>query len=421
MISLHSKLMIDRLGARGEGLARGPQGRVIVPYALPGETIIAEIDGERGRLVEIETASADRIAPFCRYYGECGGCAVQALAPDAYAAWKSGLLIEALRRAGIGLPPETLLDAHGEGRRRATFHARMAASGARSGFMAARSHDIVEIAACPILAPPLGAAPQVAEGLARQLAAAGKPLDILVTATSAGLDIDLRGHGPLNDDEARRLVAFALRHDVARLSNHGAVVALNRPPVIAMGRAAVTPPPGAFLQATEAGEEALAAEVSAAFLGARRIVDLFAGCGTFSLRLAEFAAVRAIDLEGAALEALAKAAGAAALRPVSVETRDLFRRPLGADELAAFDGLVFDPPRSGAQAQARAIAGSSVPVVVAVSCNVDSFARDAAILTAGGYELQRILPVDQFRHSPHLEIVASFRRAAKKRARRLLG
>nr|WP_041368433.1 class I SAM-dependent RNA methyltransferase [Methylocella silvestris] len=421
-MSLHQRLRIDRLGGRGEGLAQGPQGLIAVPYALPFETIIAEVDGGRGKLVEIETASPDRIAPFCRYYGSCGGCAVQALRPDAYADWKRGLLVEALRQAGVGAAPEPLLDAHGQGRRRVTFHARMSADGAASvGFMEARSHRIVDIAECPVLAPSLAEAPQIARGLGRLLAASGKPLDILITATTSGLDIDIRGHGPLSEDQAGQLVNFALRHDLARLANHGAIVALNRAPLIRMGQAMVAPPPGAFLQATEAGEEALAAEVTQALSGARRVADLFAGVGTFSLRLAEFAAVHAVDSEGAALSALAKAAGEARLRPVTVETRDLFRRPLSSEDLSSYDGIVFDPPRAGAPEQARAIAASRAPLVVAVSCNHQSFARDAATLCAGGYELERVLPVDQFRHSPHLEIVARFRRAAKKRPRKLLG
>ncbi|PNG25253.1 RNA methyltransferase [Methylocella silvestris] len=421
-MSLHQRLRIDRLGGRGEGLAQGPHGLIAVPYALPFEMIIAEVDGGRGKLVEIETASPDRIAPFCRYYGSCGGCAIQALRPDAYADWKRGLLVEALRQAGLGAVPAPLLDAHGEGRRRATFHARMSADGAANvGFMEARSHRIVDIAECPVLAPSLFEAPQIARGLGRLLAASGKPLDILLTATASGLDVDIRGHGPLSDEQARQLVGFALRHDLARLANHGAIVALNRAPLIRMGQAMVAPPPGAFLQATQAGEEALAAEVTQALSGARRVADLFAGVGTFSLRLAEFAAVHAVDSEGAALAALARAAGEARLRPVSVETRDLFRRPLSSDDLSSFDGIVFDPPRAGAPEQARAIATSRAPVVVAVSCNPQSFARDAAILSAGGYELERVLPVDQFRHSPHLEIVARFRREAKKRSRKLLG
>jgi 23S rRNA (uracil1939-C5)-methyltransferase len=417
-------LHIERLGQRGEGIARTPDGPVYVPYALAGETVQADVSGERGRLVEVLVPSPARIEAFCPHYGICGGCAVQALAPTAYADWKRGLLIDALRHAALDPPVAPLIDAHGVGRRRATFHARYAALGkARVGFMQARAHEIIDLDACPVLAPSLQAAPAVAHELAAALAAARKPLDIAVTATLSGLDIDIRGHGTLSQAETQALIRIAEAQDLARISNHGLRVIERRVPSLRMGRAEVAPPPGAFLQATEAGEAALADKVSAALAGARHAADLFAGLGTFTLRLAETARVHAVDSESAALEALAKAARAApGLQPVTVETRDLFQRPLRTAELGAFDAVVLDPPRAGAEAQARILAGAAVPLIVMVSCNVQSFARDAALLTAGGYLFESATPFDQFRYSPHLEIVGIFRRPAKsRRARRLLG
>ncbi|WP_036257767.1 class I SAM-dependent RNA methyltransferase [Methylocapsa aurea] len=424
MIDLNARLHVERLGQRGEGLARGPEGPVFIPYALADETIIAEVDGSRGRLVEIVTPSPNRIDPFCRYFSVCGGCAVQTLAAAPYAQWKQSLLVVALKQAGLAATVEPLVDAHGEGRRRATFHARVDWTGkSTTGFMRARAHKIVEIDSCPVLAPAMLRAAPVARALAQALAGSGKPLDILVTATASGLDVDLKGHGPLSEDESRRLVRLALTQDLARLSNHGAIVFAQRTPMLAMGRTMVAPPPGAFLQATEAGEQALAAKVCAAVKGAGEIADLFAGVGTFSLRMAEFAGIHAFDLEEAALGALAKAARIEGLRPVSVEARDLFRRPLAPAELARFEAIVFDPPRAGAEQQARALAASRVPLVVAISCNAQTFARDAAILCSGGYEIARIEPIDQFRHSPHVEIIGVFHRPAEKsrKIRRLLG
>jgi len=267
-----------------------------------------------------------------------------------------------------------------------------------------------------------GALP-VARALVRTLAASGKPLDILVTATASGLDVDLKGHGPLNDVQRQCLVRVALEHDLARLSNHGEIVISQRTPMLAMGKATVAPPPGVFLQATEAGEEALVARVCAHVARAGRIADLFSGVGTFALRMAEFATVDAFDLEEAALSALAKAACVKGLRQVAVSPRDLFRRPLGPLEVERYDAVVFDPPRAGAEKQALVLSASAVPLVVAVSCNAQTFARDAAILCAGGYEIARVEPVDQFRHTPHVEIVAGFRRRtqAPRKNRRLLG
>ena len=408
-----SRLTIDKLGARGEGVAQGPDGLIFVPYALAGETIAAEVDGSRGTLVEVLTPSPHRIAPFCRYFSRCGGCAVQTLAADSYARWKRDLVTSALRRAGLTNEVSDLADAHGAGRRRATFHARFAWGRPTTGFMQARAHEIVEIQACPVLAPSMDGALPAARAIAQAFAASGKPLDILVTATASGLDVDLNGHGPLIDAQRQDIVRVALAHDLARLSNHGEIVISRRTPMLAMGKAMVAPPPGVFLQATVAGEETLAAKVCAHVAGARHIADLFSGIGTFALRMAEFAKVDAFDLDEAALKALAKAAGVEGLRPASVKTRDLFRRPLDPLEVERYDAVVFDPPRAGAEKQALALGTSKVPLVVAVSCNPQTFARDAAILCAAGYEMARVEPVDQFRHSPHIEIVAGFRGVCK--------
>ncbi len=414
-----SRLAIERLGARGEGVAQGPEGLIFVPYALAGETIAAEVDGSRGTLVEVLTPSPDRIAPFCRYFAQCGGCAVQTLAAESYARWKRDLVVSALRRAGLASEVLDLADAHGEGRRRATFHARYTKGRPTTGFMQARAHKIVEIDDCPLLAPSMATALPAASAIAQALAASGKPLDILVTATASGLDVDLKGHGPLNDAERQGLVRVALEHDLARLSNHGEIVVSRRTPMLAMGKAMVAPPPGVFLQATLAGEEALAAKVCAHVAGARRIADLFSGAGTFALRMAEFATVDAFDLDEAAL---AKSARVERLRQVAVSPRDLFQHPLGPLEVERYGAVVFDPPRAGAEKQALVLSASAVPLVVAVSCNPHTFARDAAILCAGGYELTRVEPVDQFRHTPHVEIVAGFRRPqGRRKNRRLLG
>ena len=424
MISFNTRLTIDRLGWRGEGVAQGPDGLIFIPYALAHETIIAEVDGARGTLVEVVAPSPDRIAPFCRYFSRCGGCAVQTLSAESYARWKRGLVAKALQRAGLTIAVSQLIDAYGTGRRRATFHARYPQQGqVKTGFTQARTHDIVEIDSCPVLASSMDRALPAARALAQALAGQSKPLDILVTATASGLDIDLKGPGPMSDTATQRLIKIAGDYDLARLSNHGSILISRRAPVLAMGRAMVAPPPGAFLQATEAGEETLAARVCAHAAGAKLIADLFSGVGTFALRMAAFAKVDAFDLDEAALQALAKAAHVEGMHQVTAARRDLFARPLRPEEMERYDAIVFDPPRAGAAEQATALAASLVPVIVAVSCNAESFARDAAILCAGGYEILMVEPVDQFRHTPHVEIVASFRRRGEKprRKRRLLG
>ena len=222
--------------------------------------------------------------------------------------------------------------------------------------------------------------------------------------------MDVRGSGPLPPDLMTRLAALAQTHRLARLTRHGELIVQRAQPIVQMGRARVALPPGAFLQATAAGEEVLARLVVGYLSDAAAVADLFAGVGPFALRLAERARVHAVDSDAAAIAALRQASAVPGFKPVETEVRDLFRRPLLAAELARFDAVVFDPPRQGAQAQARALAESKVPVVVAVSCNPATFARDARLLVDGGYRLLAVTPVDQFRYSAHVEIVARFAR-----------
>jgi len=408
------ELSIESLGHRGEGVARSARGPIYVAGALPGERVLARIEGERGRIVELLAPSPQRVAPICRYFGDCGGCATQHLGPELYARWKRDILIGALAQARVEAPVGPLIDAHGEGRRRATFHARFSADRAdvEVGFMRARAHEIVEIEACPILAPAMSGALSAARALATCLRGVGKPLDIGVTATLSGLDIDIRGCGALDASPRQKLIEAAIRLDLARLSNHGEILIERRAPEILMGPARVQPPPGGFLQATYEGERVLAELALGATQGARRVADLFSGAGAFALRLAADHEVHAVEIDPAALAALTRAAAATrGLRAVTCEARDLFHRPLRREELAGFDAVVFDPPRAGAMAQARELAASGVPAIVAVSCNAASFARDLGILIAGGYRLESVAPIDQFRYSPHLEIVGVLKSA----------
>jgi 23S rRNA (uracil1939-C5)-methyltransferase len=238
-----------------------------------------------------------------------------------------------------------------------------------------------------------------------------KPLDIQVTGSEAGLDIDVRGSGPLTAARTAELAIIAGRHRLARLTRHGEIVSQRAAPTVMMGRVRVALPPRAFLQATAAGEAKLAALVTESCGSAARIADLFAGVGPFALRLAERARITAADSDAEAVAALQRAAAATqGLKPIEAIARDLFRRPFMASGLKGYDAVVFDPPRQGAQAQARELAASAVPTVVAVSCNPFTFARDARILIDGGYRLARVTPVDQFLYSGHVELVARFER-----------
>jgi 23S rRNA (uracil1939-C5)-methyltransferase len=403
------RLAIVRLGHRGDGIAESPAGPIYVPYTLPGETIETEPwpgHPDRRHLVRVDAPSPERIAPICPHFGTCGGCALQHWETARYRGWKRDLLVTALRQAGIDTDVDDLIDAHGEGRRRAVFHARHGAKDVlQVGFAAFSTHHIVAIDRCPVLAPGLAGAIEAAWAIAETLGGA-KPLDIQATATDTGLDIDVRGSGPLDPTQSVALARLAESRRLARLTRHGELVARRAQPTVRMGRATVPLPPGAFLQATAAGEDALARLVAAQVGEAKSVADLFCGVGPFALRLAERAKVTAADSDEAAVAALREAAKAGGLKPIAAERRDLFRRPMLAQEFARIDAVVFDPPRQGAEAQARALAASKVPVIVAVSCNPATFARDAKILIDGGYRLDTVTPVDQFRYSAHVEIVA---------------
>lgn len=393
-------LTISAMGARAEAVAEAAEGRVFVPYALPGETVRVSMDGQRADIEQIVTPSAERIDPFCPHFTRCGGCQLQHWADAPYRDWKRGLLVSALERAGTSAPVGELVDAHGAGRRRLTLRA----TPQGAGFTAWRSHDLELIESCPILAPELEAAPAIAVAASRQL---GANAEALVTATATGIDLFLTCKSRIKPDFA----AMARKFDLARVALNGEALILRRMPVLEIGAARLDLPPGPFLQPTLAGEEALANLVSQALEPAKRVADLFSGVGTFALRLARNAQVYAADSDKHAIAACDKALQATpGLKRIGTEVRDLFRDPFSAKELDRFDGLVFDPPRAGAEAQAHQIAKAKIKRVVGVSCDPQTFARDAAILIAGGYTLNSVTPVDQFRHTAHLECVGVFRR-----------
>ena len=408
------RLVIDHVGHRGDGVAFADGQSLYVPYTLGGETVeVAPVPGhhpDRRHLLQVERASPERVTPFCPHFGTCGGCAIQHWETERYRAWKRDIVIETLAQAKLACDVYPLIDAHGLGRRRMTLHARMGTHDVlKVGFAAANSHDIVPVDRCPILDPGLSGALDAGWAVAEPLISIGKPLDIQITATDGGLDIDVRGSGPLPAPTIATLSRVAEQHRLARLTRHGELVLMRTPPTITIGTAQVTLPPSSFLQATVAGEETLAALVAEHCGRAKHIADLFCGVGPFALRLAAKARIAAFDNDEGAVTALQKAAtSTSGLKPVKAQARDLFRRPLMPQELRDYEAIVFDPPRQGAQAQVLQLAASKVPVVVAVSCNVATFARDARILIDGGYRLEGVTPVDQFRHTPHVELVARF-------------
>jgi 23S rRNA (uracil1939-C5)-methyltransferase len=400
------KFTITHLGRHGDGVAALDSGPVYIPFALPGETVTIQRAGN-----EIANPSPDRIEPFCPHFTRCGGCMTQHLRQDTYIEWKRGTVETALRNRKIKAPVLDLVDAHGAGRRRTTLHIRNKGGVLVAGFMRAGSHDLIELDACPILAPPLANAPELARGLGGAVPDLSGSLDIQITATNSGLDCDIRGIDKLSLDARMNLGELAEQYDLARISVDGEAVAERRRPILKFGIADITPPPGEFLQATVVGEETLAGLILAKVGPAKHAADLFSGIGTFALRLAEQSALTAVDGWAPAIEALTHAARhTPGLKPVTVKQRDLSGHPLLSNELNRFEAVVFDPPRAGAKEQAYELATSKVKTIVAVSCNPATFARDAEILIKGGYELIDVTPVDQFKWTAHVELVGHFER-----------
>ncbi len=396
-----TEVTIESLGQHGDGIAGIAGERVFVPFTLPGERVEIARDGERGTLLTILEPSAERAEPISPYFGRCGGCALQHMSGETYAGFKRGLVVWALEHAGVAAEVEPLLDATAPGRRRTTLHVRKAAA----GYMRAKSHEVLDIDACPILVPVLS---RNAPRIARALQKLAGDSDVAFTATDTGLDLSVKSERKLRPAQ---LAEFAQAHKLARLTFNGDTVFMARPPVVRMGKAVVEIPPASFLQATESAEATLSRLVLEGVGKAKAVADLFSGVGPFTLRLAETSRVYAADSDKPAIAALIKAVNhTQGLKPVEAKARDLFRDPLAPIELNPFDAVVFDPPRAGAEQQAKELARSKVKTVVAVSCEPKTFSRDAAILIAGGYRLERVVPVDQFAYSTHVEVVGVFRR-----------
>lgn len=403
------EFLIDRLGAQGDGVSA--EG-VFVPFTLPGETVRGDVVDGRVADPAVVSPSPDRAAPPCGHFGACGGCALQHASDGFVAAWKRDRIAEALAARGIGsVEIRDVATSPERSRRRATFAARRTKKGVVAGFHGRRSGEIVAIEDCPVAHPRLLAALPAAAEAARVGGSRKGEIRVTATLTEGGVDIAVEGGKPLEGDALARATAMVESHDLARLTWDGETLAVRRPPTLAIGGARVTPPPGGFLQATAEGEATLLASVREAVGEARRVVDLFAGCGTFALPLAASAEVHAVEGDAALTAALLDGARRAqGLKPATAETRDLFRRPLEGRELSRFDAAVIDPPRAGAAAQTEALAVDGPPVIAAVSCNPATFARDARTLIDGGYRLDWLLPVDQFRWSPHVELAARFSR-----------
>jgi 23S rRNA (uracil1939-C5)-methyltransferase len=407
---------ISSLASQGEGAADIAGTRVFVPYTLPGETVLADVDGERATLYEVTATSPDRIAPVCKHFGSCGGCALQHAGPAVYGAFKRDQIAHALASRALEFPIGELIRIPAQSRRRAAFAVVRHGDDVTLGYHKARSQTVIEIEQCPVLRPAIVAAlPQL-----RTLAALAVPrqgsAELHVTDTSHGLDICIVGAGSEMTAKRRALLGgwMTATSYVLRLTVDDEQIAARSEPQIAVSSHTVPLPPRSFLQATteaEAEMVRLAEGAVAKLKSSAKIADLYAGLGAFSLALGKRHEVLAVEWDRLAVAALTKAARQPGLRKLDVLRRDLAREPLSVNELAPFGAVLFDPPRAGAEAQAAMLAKSTVGTVIAVSCNPATFARDARILVDGGYKIDSVTPIDQFLFTPHVELVAVFKKA----------
>lgn len=411
-----TRYRVARLGAAGDGIANAEKGPIYIPFTLPGEEVIAAVVKDRGELISVPEPALNRVEPPCRHFGTCGGCQLQHMAMTDYLAWKRSKVVQALKSQALTPEVGDIIPCAPASRRRVTFAVRKVDAGMLLGYNRHLSHEIVDIAECPISVPPIVEALDSLRALARLSCSTTKPFRMTVTATASGLDVAFLESGKL-DDAARRTIAdFALSARFARVSVDGEIIVEPVKPQVQMGPAVVNMPPGGFLQAVASAEEALAGLVVDHVGKAKRVADLFSGSGAFTLRLAAKAEVHAVEGDAAALAALDRAFRfTPGSKRVSTEKRDLFERPLTTKELDRFDAVVFDPPRAGAEALCRQLAKSQVPKLAAVSCNPLTLARDLAILTAGGYSIKSVTPVDQFLWSSHVEAVALLEKPRKRR------
>ena len=411
------RVHIRQIGHRGDGIGEGEAGPVFVPFTLEGETVTIEREpnqnGQRGRLVSVESESPDRVPPICRHFGTCGGCALQMLSLDGNRALKRRFVVDALIQQAIDVPVDETIGLSPGERRRATLTARKAGADVLLGYHERQSKAIIDIAECPVLVPEIAGRKDALRAIVKKLRPTKQPARLTVLASETGLDVDIAEVRPLEPGPKLHtdLVALCRKSGIARLTIAGELAVKLADPQLTIADVTVRPQPAAFAQAAIAAERAMSDLVCGHLSGCKSVADLFSGFGTFSLALARFAKVHAVEVDADALAALQDAVRhASGLKAVSTERRDILRFALSARELDRFDGAVFDPPRAGAKAQAAEMTGSKLRKVAAISCNPATFSRDSRILIDGGFRLERVVPVDQFVFSAETEIIGLFAR-----------
>lgn len=410
-------ITITHLGALGDGIGESDGKKFYVPFTAPGDELVVKPTTERGdgyeaEVVEEIAVSKNRAIPPCPHYFKCGGCTTQHLADNIYTDWKRNLAVEAVKRCGYGEDIVTPLARTSPGQRqRVTLVAHKKNKDVLIGFHEKRSSQIVNITHCMMLLEDINSLIEPLRKFLTNLMSDGSWLDVSVTHTNHGLDVVLIGKLNLDLQKREMLANFASACGLARLSHQikphdePEPISARLPVQVTFGQTTVTLPPGTFLQASQGGEQEILKAVVEGIGGVHKIADLFAGCGTLTFPMAETGrTVHAFEISKAAVDTIKSAN----VKFIMATQRDLHRLPLTADELNKFDAVVLDPPRSGAETQCINLAKSNVQRIIMVSCSHSTFARDAKKLIMGKYELKRVVPIDQFVQSSHLELVGTF-------------
>lgn len=407
-----TELKVDFVGHKGDGVAHLNNNPLYVPYALEGEVITVKGNGPRREIDKIITPSDQRIEPICKYFGTCGGCQLQHMGESAYLEWKMALVTEPLSRVGISLKPDAILTYANASRRKCVFNAQRSSKGMLLGFNEKSSSAIVALDSCPVLVPSINEQLDKIHDLVNSVPTTKHPLRVSILDTKNGLDIAIEDAKPLSETERQVLIKKTIAHKFSRLSVNIETLIKTSEPHIEIASTIVSPPPAAFVQALKQAEDDMSDIVSGFLKGCKQVADLYCGIGTFALKLAENSAVYAVEESGDALNSLDEAwrDTGGKLKQIKTEKRNLERRPVTFGELKKMDGLVFDPPRAGAELQCKQIAKSRVKKVAAVSCNPSTLATDLEILIEGGFKVKRIVPIDQFKYTPHVEVVVLLER-----------
>lgn len=414
------RLEIDELGAKGDGVATDG---TFVPFTLPGDVV--EVDDQefaQSLLPNIVSPSPHRIEPQCKHFGTCGGCALQHFEHGEYLNWKRQQVVNAFTNVGIDVDIDPCIPTSIGNRRRATFSAITTATGTIFGFLARQSHEIVEITQCPILTTRISKRFDGLRQLAKLAVPASEQIKLAVLACDNGLDIAIEAETPLSERRRKAIIDWAVAAGQVRVSFGGEIIIQTIVPKLTIGPAILTPPPGTFVQAVAEAEQHMASLVVAHLKKSKKVLDLFSGVGTFALQLLPKSSVHAVEFEKTALASLEDSQKSlSGTKTLTIEARDLDRRPLLVSELETYTGAIFDPPRAGAELQVRELAKSRITKIAAVSCNPTTLARDAKILIDAGFKLIKVTPIDQFLFSTHVEMVALFERKNPRAKRPIFG